>query len=145
MSNVVVGGLEELKKAFNELPKEFHRTALRPAVSAAAGVVQRAAKIGVPKDTGRLAKSIYRARDKTASNQVQEAAIVGVRFGRKYRKRGQDAWYFIFLEFGTKKMAAQPFLRPAFEATKSLQLKVIQEKLKIGLEKATAKARSKFK
>ena len=35
-----------------------------------------------------------------------------------------DPWYWRFLEFGTVKMAARPFLRPAFEARKMDAVKV---------------------
>ena len=145
MTTVKIEGLDELKQAFNDLPREFHRVALRPGVMAAAQVVQKAAKASAPKDTGVLVRSIYRTRDKANSNQVQEAAMVGVRSGKRYKKKKQDAYYWRFVEFGTKFLPARPFLRPAAESTKSQQLAAMVEKLKVGMEKAVAKARSKYK
>jgi HK97 gp10 family phage protein len=59
--------------------------------------------------------------------------FVGVRQGKKYRKQGkkgdksQDAYYWKFVEFGTSKMSARPFLRPAFEASKLQAVDRIQE------------------
>lgn len=123
-------GMEALQKAFADLPKELHAKALRPAVSAAAGVVQKQAKANAPVATGVLRRSIYKTRSRSASSKTQETAIVGVRFGKKYQKRGQDAWYWKFIEFGIAKMPAQPFLRPAFEGTKSKQVDAIVKRLR---------------
>lgn len=141
MVKVEVQGLAELMKAMQELPKELHKGPLRSAVGAGAKVVQDAAKGLAPRDEGTLQKAIYRTRSRSESSAVQETAIVGVRFGRRYRRRGQDAWYWRFIEFGTVKMAARPFLRPAFETTKAEQLKVLQERLKKAIERAAAKVR----
>ena len=44
-----------------------------------------------------------------------------------------------FLERGTEKMSARPFLRPAFDAKKQTALDVIIAKLKDGVAKAQAK------
>lgn len=138
-----VVGLAELTKAMRELPVEVHASALRPAVSAAAGVVQKDARLRAPRDTGTLAKAIYRTRSRSLSSGTMETAIVGVRFGKRYRKRGQDAWYWKFIEFGTSKMAARPFLRPAFESTKKKQLDAMVLSLKKGIARAAEKLRRK--
>ncbi len=143
MIGMKIEGLEALQKAMVELPKELHKGPLRSAVSAGAGVVQKQAKANAPSDTGTLKKSIYRTRSKAGSNSTQETAIVGVRFGRKYRKRGQDAFHFLFLEFGTSKMSARPFLRPAFEGTKQKQIDIMKSRLAKAIEKAAAKLRSR--
>lgn len=143
MIEAKIEGLAELKKALDALPKELHAGPLRAAVGAAAKVVQDAAKQSAPVDDGTLKRAIYRTRSKTGSSAVQEMAIVGVRFGRKYRRRGQDAWYWRFLEFGTKKAPARPFLRPGFESTKSQQLAVMQARLKAAIARAAAKVSKK--
>lgn len=39
---------------------------------------------------------------------------VGIRGGA--RKSGDNVFYWRFLEFGTEKMAARPFMRPALES-----------------------------
>jgi HK97 gp10 family phage protein len=70
---------------------------------------------------------------------VQETAIVGVRYGRRYRRRGQDAWYWRFLEFGTSKLAARPFLRPAFDTMKEKAVEAIRDKLAQSIARAAAK------
>ncbi|HGN2540501.1 TPA: HK97-gp10 family putative phage morphogenesis protein, partial [Proteus mirabilis] len=45
-------------------------------------------------------------------------------------------FYWWFVEFGTAKMPAQPFMRPSFEAKKEATAKVIVQTLKEDIEKA---------
>ena len=49
------------------------------------------------------------------------------------------AFYFLFLEFGTEKMRARPFLRPAFEQRKEDALNVIVNEMQAGLARAERK------
>jgi HK97 gp10 family phage protein len=67
-------------------------------VSTAADFVESHAKAIVPVDTGALKGSIKAAV--IGSNAVVEASMP----------------YAGYVEWGTRKMAAQPYLRPAFEA-----------------------------
>lgn len=50
-----------------------------------------------------------------------------------------DPYYWWFLEFGTSKMAAQPFLRPAFESTKLAQLQAIRKRMRVSMDRIVAK------
>jgi HK97 gp10 family phage protein len=140
-----VKGLAELQQALMALPEELRQGPLRSSVSAAAKVVQDAARANAPVDTGTLQKAIYRTRSKSGSSVVQEMAIVSIRYGKRFRKRGLDAWYWIFKEFGTSKKAAQPFLRPAFDSTKDRQLETLRERLARGIQRAAEKVRSKIR
>lgn len=130
-------GAQELQANLKALPVMLRLQALRASVSAAAGVVQKAARAAAPEDTGVLRRAIYRTRSRSLSTVDQEAAIVGVRFGKQYQKRGQDAWYWKFLEFGTKKLPARPFIRPAFESTKEEQVKVMAARLSAAIRRIT--------
>ncbi len=139
MIEIKVEGLAEMRRALLELPVELQKGPLRAAVSAGAKVVQDKARELAPEDTGTLKRAIYRTRSKEGSSAVQEMAIVGARSGKRLRRRGLDAYYWRFLEFGTSKMAARPFLRPAFDTTMSQQVEAIAQKLKAGIERAVAK------
>ena len=44
-------------------------------------------------------------------------------------------WYWKFIEFGTSSMAAQPFLRPAFDTLKTEAVEAIREYLASRIEK----------
>jgi HK97 gp10 family phage protein len=143
MITVKIEGLDKLKEALEQLPKELQKGPLRSAVSASAKVVQDRARELASEDTGTLKRAIYRTRSRSGSSAVQETAIVGVRYGRPYRRRGLDAWYWRFLEFGTRKMAARPFLRPAFDTTKEKAVDVMKERLLKAIDRAAAKLRGK--
>jgi HK97 gp10 family phage protein len=135
---VKVEGLDELRRALIQLPKEIQQKHLRASVSAGARVVQQKARELAPEDTGTLRRAIYRTRSREGSSSEQEMAIVGVRYGRKYRRRKMDAWYWRFHEFGTSKMQARPFIRPAFDTTIQNQIDAIAARLKFGIDKAVA-------
>lgn len=134
-----IDGLDELRRKLLELPKELQRGPLRSAVSAGAKVIQDRAKELAAEDTGTLKRAIYRTRSRSASSAVQETHIVGVRYGRKFRRRGLDAFYFPWIEFGTSKMAARPFLRPAFDTMKERAVEVLKQKLAAAIERTVAK------
>lgn len=68
-------------------------------VAAAAVECQSTAKVLVPKDTGTLARSIVAEPENPLSWVV-----------------GTDVEYAPFVEYGTHRMAAQPYLTPAAEA-----------------------------
>jgi len=72
-------------------------------VEAAALQVEAEAKRICPVDTGRLRNSIATAKDKKTT------AIVGT-----------NVEYAPYVEFGTHKASAQPFLRPAAEKVKQM-------------------------
>ncbi len=48
------------------------------------------------------------------------------------------AFYGRFVEFGTSKMAAKPFLRPAYDAARAKALKAVQERMAAEVKKAIA-------
>jgi HK97 gp10 family phage protein len=62
------------------------------------------------------------------------------RTGKKYTTVGTTYWWR-FLEFGTEKMHAKPFLRPAFESKRDEALAVIVSELTDGIAKAAAKVK----
>jgi HK97 gp10 family phage protein len=155
MMSVDIKGLKELQAALNQLPREVQKRPLRAAVSAAAKVIQDEAKRRAPIDTGNLRKAVYRTRSRSGSGAGQETFLVAVkkgkaeyantarnrrlnRVGKKYQTQG-EAYYWRFLEFGTAKMAAKPFLRPAFENKKQMAVDVLKQKLGDAITKTAMK------
>lgn len=47
------------------------------------------------------------------------------------------AFYGRFVEFGTSRMAAKPFLRPAYDAARAKALQAVQERMAAEVRKAT--------
>lgn len=136
MSDTVqIKGLAELNRALAELPERVARNVLRGAVAAGAAVVRQEAKQRAPvydqpvsdghPPPGSLKRSIYSTQARALSSLLQQVYHVGVVSGqrnprglRNKAKPAPGAYYWRFVEFGTVKMSARPFLRPAFEAKK---------------------------
>ena len=98
-----VEGVAELQRKFANMSGKMQRAVVRDSLRSAARVVEKSARQKVPVDTGRLKKSI--TQRVTVQSAVGEALI-------GYRK---ETFYGRFVELGTSKMAAQPFLRPALD------------------------------
>lgn len=139
-----IKGLRELSRALRELPARVARNDLQAATAAGARVIRDEAKMRAPIYTGSvsdghpkpgtLRKSIILKAIRELSNNVRRVVFVTVRHGKKFQSVGKknanmDAFYWRFVEFGTKKMRAQPFMRPAFEARKRDAVEAIKDKL----------------
>jgi HK97 gp10 family phage protein len=154
MANTVtmeLTGFKELAAALRELPERVARNGLRAAVNAGATVIKKEAIAKAPKDTGALRDNLYQKQIREQSGDMKQTFYVGVRKGvAKYantkanRRAGKagtaykndgTTFYWRFLEFGTSKMPAHPFMRPAFESRKEAAVKAIGEKLDERIQK----------
>lgn len=143
----------------------------RITVAAARENAKRGGKSFPDVRTGTLVRAIYAKRSRYGNTQTLENRVIGVRRGNKYGKNrttagksNMDAFYWKFVEFGhrigTKKsgwlkkargagaqpqgdVPAQPFMRQAFEATKSQAALAIRDSLAKQIEEAAKKARWK--
>ena len=91
--------------------------AARPAAQAGAQVIYERVKANVAalgRKTGNLDSAIYQAY--SANNSNESKAVYHVSWNKK------KAFYGQFIEYGTVKMAARPFLRPAYDAKKQAAL-----------------------
>jgi len=84
---------------YGEEVKEKLANSISEAFESAATEIEIAAQTECPVDTGNLQESI---RHETTNEGEEHSAQVGT-----------DVEYGLYVELGTKKMAAQPFLRPA--------------------------------
>ena len=158
---IKVEGLAELAKALKALPPEIagkNGGPLRRAIGHAAVVIRDDARRRAPVDTGNLRDNIIAVR-KRKSPQGTEGYFVEVRRKRrKYantranRRKGRvgktyenlgEAYYGMFVELGTAKMPAQPFLRPAFESKKTEAVETFRVELAKGIEQAARKVRGR--
>lgn len=151
-----ISGLKELQAAIKELPANIAKNVLRGAVNAGATVIREEAKARAPKSEGpaikgqpmpgTLKRALYQKQIREKSSAVLQTFFVGVRQGRsakKTKKGNLDAWYARFVEFGTRKMAARPFMRPAFEAKKEAAVQAIKDYLQRRIPDEVEKARKK--
>lgn len=134
-TTVQMTGLRELGAALKELDSRVQKRIARSATAAGARVIANEAKARVPVDKGTVKKNIRTANLKPSQPGIQETAV-GVRVKGK---TDESAWYWFLLEFGTAKMSAYPFMRPAFEAKKEEAANKIKDQLKKRLDAEAAK------
>lgn len=138
---VIVRGDQEMEKLLKELPDRLSYKALKHAMKTVSKPLVRAMKSAAPKSRkrtfitahrdykkgaymtalkfhkpGELRRSIGIVMGKKKAGQPPQL-WVGPRFGRKASGQN-DGWYFHFLEYGTDKMPAQPFIRPTYDRTR---------------------------
>lgn len=153
-----VQGLKELEQALLEIGQAASAKALFPALMSAGLPIQKEAKKLAPKAT----EPYYRYKKKRNSNNTDEESgsqKIQVQPGglRKSiaRKRLKESvlgnganiaiswrgsgFYGRFIEFGTSKYPAKPFLRPAFDAKKEEALTIFKQKLAENIEKQRQK------
>lgn len=156
-------GLKESVAALRALPAQFaskNGGPIRRALFAAAKPMRDNAQARAPMATGNLSAQVYIYRDRNpkASTGATERFVIGVRTARGRRARGRlnrrlgrvtqnysqrgDAFYWVFVEFGTAKMRAQPFLRPAFESHKNTAVSIFSRTMAAGVAAAVRRARA---
>ncbi len=137
-----VEGLSDIGRRLQELSRDVATRAARSAVNAGAQTVKRRAQQNVPVATGNLKKNIIVRRQRPSEHGLTEQYIVTVRQGKVTKKQAErgleDAFYGRFVEFGTVKMAARPFLRPAFDGGKEEAVTAMREQLAARIAKAGA-------
>jgi HK97 gp10 family phage protein len=144
MSSRVIGsvrieGLEELQKKMTGLGPELSKKALGFAVAAGARVIRDEAKARAPVRTGTLQKSLYVKSIPELATPWERTYYIGARRGKRFRKKGMDAWYFPMVEFGTVHNDATRFVEKAFESRRAEAARVIATVL----EKKTLKLAEK--
>lgn len=131
-----VRGIPELKAALKSLPEKLRKRALRNALAAGARIVRDDARQRAPvlsnamrapyRTPGTVRSAISVRTSKVARRSGDVGVFVNVRplkakavaafkgaTGRRAAQNPRDPFYWRFLEFGTSKMRAMPFLGPA--------------------------------
>jgi HK97 gp10 family phage protein len=145
MSNgtISVTGFGELQEDFESLAKSMGNKIVQDAVMAGARVARDKTREKTPVRTGNLKKNITATRLK--QSDTPGGATAGVRVKRSSRSRGKKAgaakanespFYWKFIEQGTSKMAAAPFIRPAWDSNIAEIEKATTDKLAEGIDNA---------
>jgi HK97 gp10 family phage protein len=155
-AEVRIAGLKELLEGLQQLPQQLEKKAIYAALGGAARVVRdRAIDLAPEVDashpmvqTGRrkpgtIKRAIRASRSKINKGQrgLYEMIVrvkplkqkIRNRFkqttGRAGKDNPNDPYYWWWVEFGTSKMPAKPFLRPAFSQTKQEQLEIMRKRM----------------
>jgi HK97 gp10 family phage protein len=127
---VTIEGLDDLDKQIEDLIKAMGPDEVEPILLTGAKKIKDYAKINAPLGpTGNLKKSIIA---KTLQRRGSAMNALGIGAGNPAPAiagiKSKIAPHAKFLEFGTVKMAAHPFLRPAWDYNKDrVQLQIIRE------------------
>lgn len=128
---VQLEGGKLLESALKKLPGRVAKKVVKGATLKGAAVVRKDAKRRVPVDSGKLKKAI--SAKKTAESPVSVTYSVGPT---------TKGFYGQFIEFGTEKKPARPFLRPAFDENQNEIVAKIEEGLKKGIDREAKKLKN---
>ena len=121
MANLELEGIENLIAEVEKLGAKGSRIENK-ALREAGEVMKEAIKQEAPRKTGTLKESIEVSGVKTKDG-VKHVAV----------GPGKEGYYGKFLEFGTVKMKAKPFMAPGYEKSKERAMEEIEKNLKEGL------------
>lgn len=126
---------QELLKTLAQFPKNIQNNVMTGAIRAGANVIRDEARLRAPKKTKELAKSIVSIKRRAeVRNQVKFSVTPS-------RGKNKAGWRAHFIEFGTSKMSAKPFLRPAFEASENKSLDAAKDYIAKRIPQEVAKAK----
>ena len=136
-----VEGFKEIERVLKAMPDKLAERELTNAVRAGANVLVKEARARAPRGAvpsemsqklGPLHKKIRARRVKKTRRSVEFVVNEG------------SAWYGALLEFGTKHLAARPWLTPAFDVAAPAAVQKVGERLGKGVEKVTTELAGKF-
>lgn len=154
---VRITGLDGVRKALRALPREVAKREVRKALRPGAKIIHSLAVAKAPSSGAAFTRNL-RGKEwtKERDNLRNSIAIRGEK--KKYlfdtarlrvgvlssaRSPNVGAWYWRFVEFGTSKMAARPFLRPAFMQGRFAADKAIRAALFKGVQRQARRVRGK--
>ncbi|MFW6079534.1 MAG: HK97-gp10 family putative phage morphogenesis protein [Gemmatimonadota bacterium] len=119
-----VDGVADVERALRALPEATSGPALADALAYGAEPVRAEASRLAPRRTGQLAEEIVTVAEVTGRDRA--SARTGP---------SREAFHGLFQEIGTAHHAAQPFLRPAFDAMQAEVQRRTAERLGENLER----------
>ncbi len=163
-AKISIRGLAQIEQAFERLPRSVDRKILNAGLIAGArlvrddaksrvpllkvatpyrvrGALQRAIHAGRVRPVGRAAASVWIRVRPLTKGQITRFKRLQLKHSKRARAalNPNDPFYWRFVEFGTSKMAARPFMRPAFEARKYAMvdkaMRIFRDRVQAEIEK----------
>lgn len=154
-----LSGFSDLYKVLEELPAATQRNTLKRATTKALTPTFQQVRDSAPVRQGKLRDSVrfevgmddpgYRARARASFRSKGHARGVkktkgGGNILASIKVGGPSAYHAPFVEFGTVKMAAHPFLRPAIDGNQSQIIESLRESMEVEVRKAAARRAKKL-
>ena len=145
---VKVEGLRQLGEAMRLLSKEISTKIARSATGSAASLIRKRARAlapvadedyevdGVKVPRGNIRDNIVAKRVSKGRTTLTSEHLVVVRGKAKH---GYASRIGSMHEYGTVKMSAHPFMRPAFDQQKTVAIRKIKDRIAAGIAKAASK------
>jgi HK97 gp10 family phage protein len=143
-------GLAELKKRLAALQGADTAIPIKAALRGTGALLKKKLVAAAPvdqdtQDAIHINENVQNGRSRRNSKPGVEVVTVGIKYGKKKLKDGRvvksegDAFYWKFLEFGTQHQAAEPFIRPTFEANKEELAKEFEKKMAASIKRLEKK------
>lgn len=139
-------GLLDISSDLDALSKSQSRKVLRDSTRSAATVIKEEAVKRAPMRTGKLAKNIVVLTQRSRNGDISSGVHIRGRNPRTGNsdnklktKDSRNAFYWRFVELGTSKMAAVPFIRPAYDARQEEAVKVAFDRANRAIDEALTK------
>lgn len=131
---IQIEGMGRLRKALLTVTQEGEKTTSRVVASSALNIQRRAKQnltTNKSVDTGRLRNSIAVAETEAELPETEGIAIAPnqIRAGMLSAVVGTKVFYGPFVEFGTRRSRAKPYLFPAYEEERSQFIQRLQKEL----------------
>ncbi len=133
MITIKMTGIQDAKRALRALGPAIQKNVITKATRTAATVIAQEVRRTAPRNTGKL-KRLIRTSKASRSGPQRRLNIV-VRSGDVVYVvyPDADAFYALFLEYGTSKTPARPFMRPAFDQSVGEAIARFQERVIAGV------------
>lgn len=131
-------GLPDLSETLTAVMPREAKNILRRTTYGLATVARDRIRERAPERTGRLKRSIKAKRDRGTSTEMAASVIADKSGGRS-----GSGFHAHFLEFGTVKMGAQPFINPAVEELRPQVPGIYRDQFGIHYERELAKRNKK--
>lgn len=131
-----VKGADQMRQLLQSFPRRIQRDVINSVAARGATVVKKHAKKNIKQNgsvkSGTLLKSV-KTRKKKKTNGIY------------YIYTSRDAWYSHFIERGTSKMSANPFMRPAIDENQAEVLREMGIRMAKRMAKESEKMTAKYK
>ncbi|HGO5397576.1 TPA: HK97-gp10 family putative phage morphogenesis protein [Klebsiella oxytoca] len=122
--NLDFSGLDDIAKDLDALSRAESNKVLRDATRAGAAVVRLEVIATAPVDSGKMKRNVVVLTQKSRrSGEISSGVHIrgvnpdtGGSDNSMAADNPKNAYYWRFVELGTSKMAAKPFVRPAYDA-----------------------------